>query len=61
MTAKKEAPKKPTSKRVEVFIKKYCDKNGTMHNVGDTCTLTDDDELALLTERNALKTIVVKV
>lgn len=58
MTIKKEVAKKETPKRVEVFTKKYCDKSGIMHSVGDVCTLTDDDELALLTERNALKTIV---
>ena len=52
--------KKVTSKRVEVFTRKHCDNSGKMHNVGDICTLTDDNELALLTERNALKTIIIK-
>ena len=61
MTTSKSAPaKKESPKRVEVFTKKYCDKSGIMHNVGDVCTLTDDDELALLTERNALKAKVVR-
>tara|TARA_R110000796_G_scaffold33154_10_gene86274 strand:- start:278 stop:448 length:171 start_codon:yes stop_codon:yes gene_type:complete len=55
MTIKKESPK-----RVEVFTRKHCDKNGVMHNVGDICEITDEDELAVLTERNALKTKVVK-
>lgn len=58
MTTKKESPKKAAPKRVEVFTKKYFDKKGEPHNVGEECTLTDDDELALLTERGALKTIV---
>ena len=63
MTTKKETKPstKPTSKRVEVFTRKYCDKQGELHNVGDVCTITDDEELEILTERNALKTIVVKV
>jgi hypothetical protein len=61
MSTIKETVKKLTPKRVEVFTKKYCDKNGSMHSVGDVCTLTDDDELALLTERNALKAKVIKV
>ena len=52
--------KKVTSKRVEVFTRKHCDNSGKMHNVGDICTLTDENELALLTERNALKTIIIK-
>jgi hypothetical protein len=60
MSLSKEAVKKPASRRVEVFTRKHCDNSGKMHNVGDICTLTDDDELALLTERNALKTTVIK-
>ena len=60
MTTKKDAPKKAAPKRVEIFAKKYFDKSGIMHNVGDVCTLTDDEELTILTERDALKTVVNK-
>jgi hypothetical protein len=61
MSTIKDTVKKLTPKRVEVFTRKYCDKNGNMHSVGDVCTLTDDDELARLTEFNALKAKVIKV
>ena len=61
MSTIKETVKKLTPKRVEVFTKKYCDRNGNMHSVGEVCTITDDDELAHLTERNALKAKVIKV
>jgi hypothetical protein len=57
----KEPVKKQSPKRVEVFTKKYCDRNGNMHSVGEVCTITDDDELARLTEFNALKAKVIKV
>tara|TARA_R110000782_G_scaffold261220_1_gene352756 strand:+ start:58 stop:243 length:186 start_codon:yes stop_codon:yes gene_type:complete len=57
----KEPVKKQSPKRVEVFTKKYCDRNGNMHSVGEVCTITDEDELAHLTERNALKAKVIKV
>jgi hypothetical protein len=60
MPTPKEAVKKPATRRVEVFTRKHCDNIGKMHNVGDICTLTDEDELALLTEREALKTTVIK-
>ena len=57
---KAESPK-PSVKRVEVFILKYCDKDGDMHAVGEECEITDAEELAHLTQINALKTIVKEV